>query len=89
LALAVLIFGQWKPGRILFAAIFFGMFKALSFSFFNYSWITQMIENYPNIPFPILFRILPYLATMLVLVLSSKKSKAPKASGVPFDAKGK
>jgi simple sugar transport system permease protein len=89
LALAVLIFGQWKPVRILFAAIFFGMFKALSFSFFNYPWITQMIDDYPNIPFPILFRILPYLATMLVLVLSSKKSKSPKAAGVPFDAKGK
>lgn len=89
LALAVLIFGQWRPIRIFFAAIFFGMFKALSFSFFNYPWINQMIDNYPNIPFPILFRILPYLATMLVLVLSSKKSKAPKAAGIPFDAKGK
>ena len=33
LALAVLIFGQWKPGRIFLSAIFFGTFSMLSVSF--------------------------------------------------------
>jgi len=89
LALAVLIFGQWKPIRIFFAAIFFGIFKALSVTFFAFDWINSLIEKFPNFPFGTLFRILPYIATMVVLAISSGKSKAPKASGVPFNAKGK
>ncbi|QLY40756.1 ABC transporter permease [Hujiaoplasma nucleasis] len=89
LALAVLIFGQWKPMRILLAAIFFGMFKALSVTFFSFDWISNLIEQYESvIPFGTIFRILPYLATMVVLAISSKKSKAPKASGIPFNFKG-
>ena len=89
LALAVLIFGQWKPMRIFIAAIFFGLFKALSVTFFSFDWIANLIEIYPNIPFGTIFRILPYLATMVVLALSSASSKAPKASGTPFNFKGK
>lgn len=88
LALAVLIFGQWKPLRIFFAAIFFGAFKALSYTYFNFDFINQMMEKYENIPFGTLFRILPYVATMVALVIFSKSSKAPKASGQPFDPKG-
>ena len=88
LALAVLIFGQWKPLRIFMAAIFFGLFKALSVTFFSYNWISDLIELFPNVPFGTIFRILPYLATMLILALSSAKSKAPKASGIPFNFKG-
>lgn len=43
-----------------------------------------MIEQFPNIPFGMIFKMLPYIATMVVLALFSKKSKAPKASGKPF-----
>lgn len=88
LALAVLIFGQWKPIRIFFAAIFFGIFKALSVTFFAFGWINTLIQQFPNIPFGTIFRILPYVATMVVLAISSSKSKAPKASGIPFNFKG-
>jgi len=28
---------------------------------------------------------LPYLATMVVLAFTSKKSRAPKAEGIPYD----
>ena len=84
LALAVLIFGQWKPLRILFAAMFFGVFQTLSVTFFGFGWINWMIEQFPNIPFGMIFKMLPYIATMVVLALFSKKSKAPKASGKPF-----
>ncbi|MDY0023850.1 MAG: ABC transporter permease [Candidatus Izemoplasmatales bacterium] len=87
LALAVLIFGQWKPMRILMAAIFFGSFQAFSNIAFGYSWYVTLVNAYPNIPFPIILKILPYLATMVVLALASKKSKAPKASGIPFNFK--
>ncbi|HQN74558.1 MAG TPA: ABC transporter permease [Bacillota bacterium] len=88
LALAVLIFGQWKPGRIFMAAIFFGVFKALSFSYFTFSWIADLLQKYPSVPFGMIFKILPYLATMLVLAIFSSKSKSPKAAGIPFNFKG-
>ena len=88
LALAVLIFGQWKPQRILMAAIFFGGFKALSVTYFGISWIKVLMESAPNFPFATVFKVLPYIATMIVLAIASGKSKAPKAAGIPFDAKG-
>ncbi|MDD4068965.1 MAG: ABC transporter permease [Candidatus Izemoplasmatales bacterium] len=89
LALAVLIFGQWKPTRVFLAAIFFGLFKALSVTFFKFDFINEWILLYPNIPFGTIFKILPYLATMVVLAISSKTSRAPKASGIPFNFKGR
>ena len=32
-----------------------------------------------------LYRMLPYIITMLVLAFTSKRSRAPKAEGVPYD----
>lgn len=84
LALAVLIFGQWKPLRILFAAIFFGMFKALSVTFFGIGWIQVLMVKFPSVPFGMIFRMLPYISTMVILAIFSKKSRAPKAAGQPF-----
>ena len=85
LALAVLIFGQWKPLRVLFAAIFFGFFKTLSSVYFGIGFVKDWIDIYPNIPFAMFFKILPYVVTLIVLAITSKKSRAPKASGIPFD----
>ena len=79
LALAVLIFGQWKPGRILAAAFFFGLMKAISSS---YSGIDFM----RSIPIPsYVYKMIPYIATLVVLAFSSKKSQSPRAAGVPYD----
>jgi len=79
LALAVLIFGQWKPGRILAAAFFFGLMKAISSS---YSGIDFMRV----IPIPsYIYKMIPYIATLIVLAFSSKKSQAPQSEGIPFD----
>lgn len=88
LALAVLIFGQWKPFKILLAAIFFGIFKTLSATYFGIPFISNLMENYKNIPFGMLFNLMPYIITLIALSISSKSSRAPKASGIPFDAKG-
>lgn len=85
LALAVLIFGQWKPSRVLLAAILFGFFKTLSVVYFGIDVISGWMSSYPNIPFAMFFRILPYVVTLIVLAITSKKSRAPKASGIPFD----
>jgi simple sugar transport system permease protein len=79
LALAVLIFGQWKPLPIMLAAFFFGLMKALASS---YSGITFM----RNLPIPgYVYKMIPYIATLIVLAFSSKKSMAPKAEGIPYD----
>lgn len=85
LALAVLIFGQWKPIKVFYAAVFFGFFKTLSVTFFGIGFISNLIAQFPNFPFAMLFRILPYVATLVALALTSKKSRAPKAAGIPFD----
>ena len=79
LAVAVLIFGQWKPGYILFAAFFFGFMKALSNSYSSIPFLAQL-----NIQSNI-YKMIPYIATVLVLIFTSKKSAAPRASGIPFD----
>jgi simple sugar transport system permease protein len=42
------------------------------------------MEQFPSVPFGMIFKILPYIATMIVLAIFSKKSRAPKASGKPF-----
>lgn len=79
LALAVLIFGQWRPGKVLIAAFFFGLMKTLASA---YSGITFL----NSLPLPSNFyKMIPYVATIIVLIFSSKKSQAPKASGVPYD----
>lgn len=82
LALAVLIFGQWKPGRIFFAALFFGLMKTLSAA---YSVIPFL--NDAGIPNDV-YKMFPYIITLVVLAFTSRRSQAPLASGQPFD-KGK
>jgi simple sugar transport system permease protein len=79
LALAVLIFGQWKPGRILFAAFFFGLMKTISSSYSG-------IDFLRGIPIPSdIYKMIPYIATLVVLSFTSMKSQAPRAAGAPYD----
>ena len=79
LALAVLIFGQWKPMRILFAAFFFGLMKTIAASYSGLSFLK-------NLPIPSdIYKMIPYIATLIVLAFTSKNSQAPRASGVPYD----
>ena len=80
LAIAVLIFGQWKPSRILLAASFFGLMRVISSA---YDAIPVL--NTLGIPREI-YSIIPYIATLLVLAFVSKKSVAPRAAGQPYDA---
>ncbi|WP_459478794.1 ABC transporter permease [Clostridium saccharoperbutylacetonicum] len=80
LALAALIFGQWKPLGILAATAFFGFATTIA----N---VSQVIPTLGSIPLVIL-KVFPYAATLLALVVFSKSSRAPKAEGEPFD-KGK
>ena len=79
LALAVMIFGQWKPFRIFFAAVFFALFKSLANiassipAMAALDWTQNM------------YNMIPFIASMIILAFTSKKSRAPKAEGVPYD----
>lgn len=79
LALAVMIFGQWKPLRILFAALFFAFLRTFAYSIPLIPFLNNLGINQTY------YKILPYLATLIVLIFSSKRSRAPKAAGVPYD----
>ncbi|MCL2433703.1 MAG: ABC transporter permease [Clostridia bacterium] len=79
LALAVLIFGQWKPGRILFAAFFFGLMQTIASTYSGIPFLAGL-----NIPSNI-YKMIPNVATLIVLAFTSKKSMAPRAAGVPYD----
>lgn len=79
LALAVLIFGQWHPVKILGASIFFGLMKTIAAT---YSVIPVL--NTSGIP-SYIYKMIPYIATLIVLIFTSKNSQAPKAEGIPYD----
>ncbi len=79
LAIAVLIFGQWKPGKILGASLFFGLMKAIAAAYSGIPFLASLgIPSY-------LYKMVPYIATMVVLMFTSRNSQAPRASGVPYD----
>ena len=79
LALAVLIFGQWKPVRIMWASLFFGLMKAVAAAYSGIPFLAATgIPSY-------VYKMIPYLATLIVLIFTSRNSQAPRASGVPYD----
>ena len=79
LALAVMIFGQWKPFRILFSALFFSVFKSMANIADSIPFLAQL--HWPKE----IYNMMPFVASMVVLALTSKKSRAPKAEGIPYD----
>lgn len=83
LAIAVLIFGQWNPKRILLAAFFFGLMKTIASAYSGLPFLTSL-----NIPSEV-YKMTPYLATLIVLAFTSKKSQAPLAAGIPYDKGGR
>lgn len=75
LAIAVLIFGNWKPGRILFAAIFFGVFRTIGSAYSLIPFLQGL--NIPNE----FYQMIPFLATLIILGFTSRRSRAPSALG--------
>jgi len=81
IALALVVFSTWKPWRLLFGAYLFGFFS-----------IAQLHAQGFAVPIaPEFLSMLPYLATILVLVIISRDAKrirlnAPAALGKAFRA---
>lgn len=79
LALAVLIFGQWKPVKIMLASLFFGLMKAVAAAYSGIPFLNALgIPSY-------FYKMVPYIITLIVLIFTSRNSQAPKAEGVPYD----
>ncbi len=79
LALAVLIFGQWRTNKIFFAAFFFGIMKTFASAYSGIPILKSLpISNE-------VYKMIPYIATLIVLTFSSKNSQAPRAEGIPYD----
>lgn len=86
LALAVMIFGNWKPLNIAGAALLFGLFKCIAASYASIDINGDGVCLLANAGIsPHVYRMLPYIITLVVLAFTSKKSRAPKAEGVPYD----
>ena len=76
IAMAAVIFGKWRPQWAALACLLFGFSTALSVYFGS-----------PTLPFKInenLLSMIPYVVTLIVLVLFVKSSKAPSALGNPY-----
>lgn len=86
LALAVMIFGNWKPLNIAGAALLFGLFKCIAASYTSIDIDGDGICMLKEIGISAhVYRMLPYIITLVVLAFTSKKSRAPKAEGIPYD----
>ena len=79
LALAVMIFGAWHPLKIALAALLFGFFRALGNVYSGFDFMMAL-----NIP-SVVYNMLPDIISLVVLAFTSKKSRAPKAEGIPYD----
>ncbi len=79
LAMAVMIFGGWHPVKIGLASLLFGFLRALGNVYSGFDFLVDL--NLPGV----LYNMLPYVISLVVLILSSKNSRAPKAAGIPYD----
>ena len=86
LALAVMIFGNWKPLNIAIVGFLFGLLKCVSASSGTLDINGDGVYLLAQIGVSTyVYNMLPYVITLVVLAFTSKKSRAPKAEGIPYD----
>ena len=88
LALAIMIFGNWKPFGIALGALLFGFLKCLGVIYKQLSINIggNEVKLLESLNLPVYFyNMIPYIVVLVVLAFTSKKSRAPKAEGVPYD----
>ena len=86
LALAVMIFGNWKPLNIALASLLFGLFKCIAAAYTTIDINGDGVYMLAQLGISShLYRMLPYIVTLVVLAFTSKSSRAPKAEGIPYD----
>ena len=86
LALAIMIFGNWKPIGIALGSLLFGLLKCIGATYASLDINGDGIYALKELGLPIYFyNIIPYVVVLLVLAFASNKSRAPKAEGIPYD----
>ncbi len=76
IALAVMIFGRWRPMGVLGAALLFGFFNALQ--------AQLQFRQALDIP-PQFFGMIPFVLTIAVLAVAGVAARPPAAAGQPYD----
>ncbi len=77
IALATMIFGKWRALGVLGAGLLFGFLQVTAI----YSTSVPALSFIPKE----IFKTLPYILTIVALVLFSKNNNAPKALAIPYD----
>lgn len=80
LALAIMIFGQWKTHYVAMGVILFAFLFALGNRIGNLVDPTSSFVSWAK-----LLQILPFVLTLLTMMFFSKRSQAPLAVGIPYD----
>lgn len=81
IALAAVSFGRWRPAGITASSLLFGSAVAFSIYVVNIPFLRNLLPSE-------FFSMLPYLITLLALVVFSGKNYAPRASGKPYSRGG-
>ncbi len=75
ICIALVVFSSWRPGKALLGAFLFGAFDAFQVR------LQQVVGG--DIPYQI-FLMLPYLLSILALIVMSRRAAYPKALMVPY-----
>ena len=75
ICVALVVFGSWRPGKALLGAVLFGMFDAYQLR------LQQLTGAY--VPYQ-LFLMLPYILSILALIVMSRRAAYPRALMVPY-----
>lgn len=76
ICIALVVFGAWMPGKALLGAVLFGMFDALQIRL-------QQTSIGADIPYQV-FLMMPFVLSILALVIMSRRASVPAALMVPF-----
>jgi general nucleoside transport system permease protein len=82
LAIAVLVFGQWNPFKIFISSFLFALAKTIASS---YTAIPALVALGWS---PYIYKMLPYVFTIIMLILTSSNPQEPKALGKPYISGG-
>jgi len=80
IALAAVSFGRWLPKGVTAASLLFGTAVALAIYMVNIQSLRFLPSEF--------FSVIPYVITLVTLVLFSGKDYAPRAAGQPYERSG-